>query len=224
MAQDSIRVSAVFPTTPQDLYAAWLDSERHGAFTGLTATVESHIGGRHTAWDGYIEGEILELEPNRRILQSWRSLDFPADAPNSRLEVLLHSTSDGGVEMTLVHSEIPEGQGSDYEEGWFEYYFKPMQRYFRGEPPLVPEPMQQHAPAKKKHVPVKAKPKAKRAAPAKKKAAHRRRRRRRRRQAAKKAAPCEGEAEEEAAPRRRKPRRRRRQRRRKPRRRKLPSA
>jgi activator of HSP90 ATPase len=132
MAQDSIRVSAVFPTTPQDLYAAWLDSERHGAFTGLTATVESHIGGRHTAWDGYIEGEILELEPDRRILQSWRSLDFPADAPNSRLEVLLHSTSDGGVEMTLVHSEIPEGQGSDYEEGWFEYYFKPMQRYFRG--------------------------------------------------------------------------------------------
>jgi hypothetical protein len=136
--------------------------------------VESRIGGRHTAWDGYIEGEILELEPSRRILQSWRSLDFPADSPPSRLELLFNATSDGGVEMTLLHSEIPEGQGTDYEEGWFEYYLKPMQRYFRGESPLVPEPAQQHAPVKKKAAPVKAKAKqaaSKKTAPAKKKAA-----------------------------------------------------
>jgi uncharacterized protein YndB with AHSA1/START domain len=161
------------------LYAAWLDGERHGAFTGGTANVESHIGGRHTAWDGYIEGEILELEPNRRIVQSWRSLDFPNDAPYSRLELVMTPTSDGGTEVQLIHSEIPEGQGDDYKEGWVSHYFEPMQRYFRGEPVLLPvlmdeEPPKNAAPAKRKAAPakkVKVKVKAKAKSPAKKRPA-----------------------------------------------------
>jgi uncharacterized protein YndB with AHSA1/START domain len=173
----------VFPVPPDELYQAWLDGERHGAFTGGAASVEAQIGGRHTAWDGYIEGEVLELEEGRRIVQSWRSLDFPVDAPHSRLELVLEPTVDGGTEVVLTHSEIPEGQGADYEEGWVEHYFKPMQRYFRGEPVLLiendPEPdayatMQERsapkkAPAKKAaaKTAVKAAAHAKKAAPKK---------------------------------------------------------
>jgi iron complex transport system substrate-binding protein len=155
MAQDSIRMSAVFPATASEIYEAWLDPARHAKFTGGTATIEARVGGRHTAWDGYIEGTILELMPGQRIVQSWRSLDFPQEAPDSRLEIVF-ADAPGGTELTLVHTEIPEGQGVDYEEGWKEHYFKPMQRFFS--PVAVPAPTAPVPTAAPKKAAVSAKP------------------------------------------------------------------
>lgn len=124
-----IRVSAVIHASPKRIYEAWLSSEEHSAFTGGMATVEPTVGGRHTAWEGYTQGTILELEPYRRIVQSWRTSEFPPDSPDSRLEVLLQEI-DGGTRVTLLHSDIPEGQAEQYRQGWKEFYFEPMKRYF----------------------------------------------------------------------------------------------
>ena len=129
MGQESIRMSAHFPVSPERIYEAWLDGDEHGKITGAKATVEPRVGGAHVSWDGYIKGENLALEAGRRILQTWRTLEFPADSGDSKLEVLL-AAKDGGTEMTIVHTEIPEGQGSKYEMGWRDLYFTPMTEYF----------------------------------------------------------------------------------------------
>jgi uncharacterized protein YndB with AHSA1/START domain len=80
-------------------------------------------------WAVYIQGANLELEPNRRIVQAWRTTDFPPGSPDSRLEILF-KTVKNGTEMTLIHSGLPDGQGKGYEQGWIDYYFTPMQEYF----------------------------------------------------------------------------------------------
>jgi uncharacterized protein YndB with AHSA1/START domain len=127
---ESFAVSDLIPASPERVYSAWLDGAAHSAMTGGAATCEPRIGGRFTAWDGYIEGTTLEIDPGRkRIVQSWRSADFPEGAGDSRLEVVFESEG-GGTRLTIRHSEIPEGQGSDYEQGWREHYFTPMRKYF----------------------------------------------------------------------------------------------
>jgi uncharacterized protein YndB with AHSA1/START domain len=131
MPTESVRVSSVLPSSADRIYAAWLDGLEHSRMTGGKATVEARIGGRHTAWDDYIEGEILALDPGRRIAQSWRASDFPTGHAHSRLEVFLEDVP-GGCEVTLVHSEIPEGLGDQYEEGWSTHYFVPMKKHFGG--------------------------------------------------------------------------------------------
>ncbi len=93
--------------------------------TGGAATSEPEVGGACTAWDGYIEGRYLELESPRRIVQTWRTSEFPSDAPDSRLEVRLEAV-EGGTRITFVHAGIPEGQGSSYEQGWVDHYLEPM--------------------------------------------------------------------------------------------------
>jgi len=35
--------------------------------------------------------------------------------------------------MTVIHSDIPDGQGDDYRQGWIDYYFEPMKEYFSSE-------------------------------------------------------------------------------------------
>jgi uncharacterized protein YndB with AHSA1/START domain len=129
MATDSIRLSRVFAATPERLYRAWLDSREHRAMTGGVATVVAEVGGEHSAWDGYIWGKILALEPPRRIVQSWRTAEFPGSSPNSRLEILFRRAT-GGTRVTPVHTQIPPGQGKKYEEGWKDAYFRPMTTYF----------------------------------------------------------------------------------------------
>ena len=127
---ESIEVSAVLPATPQRLYRAWLDSAEHSAMTGGGAEVDPMVGGRFSAWDGYISGVTLEAEPHQRIVQSWRTTEFPQRAKDSRLEVLF-AKERGGTKLTLRHFEIPTGQGEDYRQGWLDFYLAPMQAYFK---------------------------------------------------------------------------------------------
>lgn len=126
---DSIQLSTVLPAAPEDIYLGWLSSREHSAFTGSPAQIDSRLGGKFTAWDGYIQGTTLELEPYQRIVQSWRTTEFPAGSPDSRLEVQLEAV-EGGTKLTLIHTEIPDGQGQTYYSGWEDFYFKPMMEYY----------------------------------------------------------------------------------------------
>jgi len=130
MPTENVELSRILPATPEQIYAAWLDADAHGAMTGGPATVEStEVGGRFTAWGGYIDGSHLALEPARRIVQSWRSDDFPPEALDSRLEVLLEPAP-GGTRITIRHTDLPEGHGPVLLEAWDEHYLEPMRRFF----------------------------------------------------------------------------------------------
>ncbi len=111
------------------LYEAWLDGEEHSAFTGGAALVDASVDGAFTAWDGYISGTTIAMEPPHRIVQRWRTTEFPPESPDSRLEITFEEV-EGGTRITLIHSEIPDGQGQEYEQGWRDYYFKPMAVFF----------------------------------------------------------------------------------------------
>ena len=132
---EAIEVSAEFNVSPKRLYEAWLDGKQHTALTGgAEASVEAWVGGEHTAWDGYIWGKIVVLEPNRRIVQTWRTSEFPEDSEDSQLEVFLEPTA-SGTRLRLVHTRIPDGQGDMYRGGWDESYFRPMRSYFEAAQP-----------------------------------------------------------------------------------------
>lgn len=124
------KISAVIPAKPSEIYAAWLSSKGHSAMTGSTARATPKPGGKFSAWEGYISGRTLELELDRRIVQAWRTSEFPDDAPDSRLEIFLEETKTG-TKITLIHSEIPPGQSDSYKQGWEDFYFKPMKEYFK---------------------------------------------------------------------------------------------
>jgi len=97
--------------------------------TGSKASVDPAIGCRFTAWDGYISGTTLALEPNRSIKQKWRTSDFPQGAPDSLLEIILEKAP-AGTKVTFKHTNIPDGQAESYKDGWTEFYFDPMKAYF----------------------------------------------------------------------------------------------
>ena len=126
---ESFTISTILPATPEQIYNAWLSSEGHSRMTGSLAEVKGEIDGDFKAWDGYIWGKTLELEPYRRIVQAWRTSEFPADSLDSRVEIQFEETK-GGTKITLIHTNIPDEQGDSYKGGWEEFYFSPMRAYF----------------------------------------------------------------------------------------------
>ncbi len=122
-------LSDVIPATPREIYDAWLDSRGHGAMTGSKAHISARAGAEFSAWDGYISGRNITLEPGSRIVQSWRTTQFAKSDADSQIEVLLEPVK-GGTKLTLRHSNVPNGHTSYRDGGWQEHYFKPMKKYF----------------------------------------------------------------------------------------------
>lgn len=126
----SITQSVTVEAEPNQVFDAYVDSKKHAAITGSPAKMSSAVGGKFTAWDGYIHGRNLELEKGKRILQEWFTTEWPKDYPPSLLEITLMKTN-GGTRLKMVHSRVPAEQRDDYAQGWRDYYWKPLKVYFK---------------------------------------------------------------------------------------------
>jgi activator of HSP90 ATPase len=122
-------VSDQIPATPAAIYEAWMSSEGHSAMTGAEAHVGPKVGDPFDAWDGYIQGKTLVLEPPHRIVQSWRTREFTDDNADSKIEVLLVEI-DNGTLVTVRHLNVPSDHQGYEDGGWQESYFTPMRAYF----------------------------------------------------------------------------------------------
>jgi activator of HSP90 ATPase len=126
--KNEFTVTITINAKAEKIYKAYLSSEGHSALTGSPAKVDGTVNGDFTAWDGYIQGMFLELEKNKRIVQAWRTAEFPKEAEDSIVEILLEEIR-GKTKLSLNHSNIPEGQADDYKKGWEDFYFKPMREW-----------------------------------------------------------------------------------------------
>jgi activator of HSP90 ATPase len=129
MKAATIKQKTLIPTTPDEVYNAFIEAKKHSAFTGSKATCDPKVGGEFTAWDGYISGRNLELVKGKKIVQEWSTTDWPDKFPPSRLELTFKGAK-GGTEISMIHSNVPAEQADDLAEGWNEFYWKPMKEYF----------------------------------------------------------------------------------------------
>ncbi|MFT6716206.1 MAG: activator of HSP90 ATPase [Saprospiraceae bacterium] len=120
--------TSTIPASPQEIYEAWLSSKGHTQMTGGAATASNKVGGKFRAWDGYITGKNIALEPNSSIKQSWRTSEFQNSEEDSLVEIRLIENGINTI-LTLTHTNLPE-HGEQYKNGWEEHYFQPMKEYF----------------------------------------------------------------------------------------------
>lgn len=126
----SITQKTLIPlAAPKDVYDAFVNAKTHAHFTGATATGVARVGARFTAWGGYIEGVYRELVKSKKIVQDWRTTEWPEGMPASRVEFTFTSVK-GGTQVRMVHTKVPASQADSYRQGWIDYYWKPLNAYF----------------------------------------------------------------------------------------------
>jgi activator of HSP90 ATPase len=101
-----------------------MDSRKHSKFTGAKASISRKVGGKFSAYGKYIQGINLELVPARRIVQSWRGSDWPK-GHHSKVTFSLKKV-ENGTRLTIRQSGLPEKYYKDINQGWRDFYWKPM--------------------------------------------------------------------------------------------------
>jgi len=132
----TIEQTVFFEAAPEDVYDALLDPKKHTEFTGSPAKTSAKKGATFTAWEGYITGKNLELVKGKKIVQEWRTTEFPESYPFSMLELTL-TAKKGGTELKMVHSKVPAEQVSEYTSGWKSSYWVPLKSYLAKKPKAV---------------------------------------------------------------------------------------
>lgn len=129
----TITQKVIIPASPKQVYDAYTDPKLHSEFTDAKASGKPIIGGKFTAWDGYIFGKYLELEDGKRVVQEWTTTDWEEGYPASKLELTFKAVPQG-TEISMVHSNVPKVQADELEQGWTEFYWKPLKEYFSSQP------------------------------------------------------------------------------------------
>jgi activator of HSP90 ATPase len=129
MKVTTIKQKVTVLATLEEVYDAFMEADKHSAFTGSRATSDPRVGGKFTAWDGYISGKNLELEKPKKIVQEWKTTEWPDGYPPSRFELTLRKTKEG-TEISMIHSNVPAEQADDIKQGWIDFYWNPLKKYF----------------------------------------------------------------------------------------------
>jgi activator of HSP90 ATPase len=108
-------------------YRAIADSTEHASFTGAPAVLPDEPGGAFTTHGGAIEGRMLELVPDQRLVQAWRPADWPAGV-YSVVRYEFSATADGS-QITLTHTGLPDEGADHLAQGWQERYWEPLAAY-----------------------------------------------------------------------------------------------
>jgi activator of HSP90 ATPase len=116
-----------FAATPARVYNALLDAKQFGAFSSGSAEIQLEAGGAFTCFDGRISGRNVELVPNRRIVQAWRSNGWPEGIYSI---VRFEFKEEGsGTRLVMDQTGFPDGEKDSLESGWKSHYWEPLRKY-----------------------------------------------------------------------------------------------
>jgi activator of HSP90 ATPase len=133
---EAIHQEVVFDATAARVYQSLTDAKQFSAMTKFSmvpkappAQIASAVGGEFALFDGHILGRHVELVPSRRIVQAWRTADWP----DGVYSIARFELRPQGAKTTIVfdHTGFPTGQGRHLAEGWHMNYWEPLKKYLR---------------------------------------------------------------------------------------------
>lgn len=131
--RNTIYKSVILPAPAAKLYDMYLDAEVHAAFTGAPAKVSDEPGSEFEAFGGLLKGTMLQTVKPRLIVQSWRSVNFADDDPDSTLVIAFTEEEDDEGRIDLVHLDVPDSDLQGVTGGWESRYFAPWLTYLQSQ-------------------------------------------------------------------------------------------
>jgi uncharacterized protein YndB with AHSA1/START domain len=123
-----IRHQVVIQATPKQVFEALMDQKKHAAFTGAKAKISRKVGGGFQCYGAYITGITLEALPGKRIVQAWRSQDWPK-GHYSVVIFALSKRAGGKTHLRFTQIGVPASDYADKNRGWRTHYWEPLKRY-----------------------------------------------------------------------------------------------
>src|SRR5713101_4341878 len=137
---ESIHQEPVFKASRKRVYEALTDAKQFNKVVQLSAAMKSgmpagaapteisrEVGGAFALFGGYILGRHVELAPNERIVQAWRTASWdPGVYSIAKFELVEQGS---GTKIVFDHTGFPKGQGEHLAAGWKGNYWEPLEKF-----------------------------------------------------------------------------------------------
>jgi activator of HSP90 ATPase len=116
-----------FKASPERIYKALLDEQQFSAFSGETARIQREAGGAFKLFGGRVVGRNVELIPNQRLVQAWRSERWPSGTYSIvRFEL---SVQGSGTRVIFDQTGFPPENREAQNTGWPKFYWHRLRKY-----------------------------------------------------------------------------------------------
>ena len=135
---ESIHQEPVFKASRKRVYEALTDSKQFDKVIQLSGVVQAmhlgdkpaeisrEVGGAFTLFGGYITGRQVELVPNERIVQAWRTGGWaPGVYSIAKFELVAQGS---GTKIVFDHTGFPKGEAEVLASGWKAHYWEPIEK------------------------------------------------------------------------------------------------
>lgn len=124
---DTIKQTYLINASPAEVWRALTDPDMIELWSDADAEFEPVVGAEYALWDGSIVGEIVEVVPRQKLVQTWQPDNWERDD-----SVVTFTLTPVGkkTRVDLLHESVED---SDYEgtnEGWDVYYLGAIKRLF----------------------------------------------------------------------------------------------
>jgi len=133
---EAIHQEPVFKANRKRVYEALTDAKQFDKVIQLSGVMQSmhlgdkpaeisrEVGGPFTLFGGYITGRHVELMPNERIVQAWRTGSWPLGVYSIAKFDLVEQGS--GTKIVFDHTGFPKGDAESLASGWKAHYWEPL--------------------------------------------------------------------------------------------------
>ena len=135
---ESIHQEPTFKASRKRVYEALIDTKQFDKVIQLSGVMQSmHLGdtptqisreagGPFTLFGGYITGRNVELVPNQRIVQAWRTGGWdPGVYSIAKFELVEQGS---GTKIIFDHRGFPKGEAEVLASGWKAHYWQPLEK------------------------------------------------------------------------------------------------
>ena len=133
---ESIHQEALFKADRKRVYEALSDAKQFDKVIQLSGVMQSmhlpnkpaeisrEVGGAFALFGGYITGRHVELVPNERIVQAWRTGGWaPGVYSIAKFELVEQGSQ---TRIVFDHTGFPKGEAESLASGWKAHYWEPL--------------------------------------------------------------------------------------------------
>jgi uncharacterized protein YndB with AHSA1/START domain len=114
------------------VFQALTDAKQFGKVTefsmpGVATAISPEVGGAFSLFGGYISGRHIEIVPNERLVQAWRTKNMePGIFTIANFQLNVEGT---GTKLVFDQGAIPQGQAAHLAPGWKSHYWEGLEKY-----------------------------------------------------------------------------------------------
>nr|CAD7428775.1 unnamed protein product [Timema monikensis] len=124
----TLNLGHTFQCTAEEFYNAMTVLELVQAFTRSPVKLEAEVGGKFELFHGNIHGDFVELVPNKKIVQRWRSKRWPAEHYSTVTFTI--EQKDDHTEVRVLQTGVPQSETDSTRANWEYYYWDSIKRTF----------------------------------------------------------------------------------------------